>query len=246
MKKNKDSFKVWLETKVNKLKRLKPFQGKSTEVILTNIIKSLYIDTEDVKYKLGYLYDTGKNETEKKFLLERLHTYEKDFNFNDSTDLGDLRQILSYELELLRLQEQSKDKDKSDYNLVDIMQKVSNTLRELKLKLGISRSQRSSGKETGIEYITKIKKAAYEYMQKNRDEFSWKCKNCGQMHLLARRHSAFDEQGGIWNMKLVSLYNQKRLSLKEVSEILDTSPEYIKYICQRKKIELRDEEEKTK
>ena len=237
----KDSFVIWLNKKLNKYKTLKPFKDKPKENILVAIIKSLWTDTEDVKYRLGYLYGTVKNESEKKFLIERLHTYSADFSFNDSTDLGDLRQILSYELELRRLQEQAKDKDKSDFNFIDMMKKISDTLRELKLKLGISRSQRKSSTESGVDYITRVKKAAVEYMQKHRDEFLWKCKNCGQMHLLARRHTAFDERGSIWNIKLITLYNEKKLTLEEVAEILGTSTEQIKYICQQKKVELRDD-----
>ena len=246
MKKKKDTFEVWIDKRVNKYQRLKPFKDKPKENILVAIIKSLWTDTEDVKFKLGYLYDDVRDEEEKKFLIARLKEYSEDFNFNNSTDLGDLRQILSYELELKRLQKVAKDKDKSDYNSIDVRKKVSDTLRELKLKLGISRSQRTSSTETGVDYITKVKKAAVEYMQKHRDEFLWKCKNCGQMHLLARRHTAFDEFGNVWSMKLITFYNEKKLTLKEVAEILETSEEYIKYICGQKKIELRDEKEKTK
>ena len=244
MKKKKDTFKVWIDSRVNKYQRLKPFKDKPKENILVAIIKSLWTDTEDVKFKLGYLYDDVRDEEEKKFLIARLKEYSEDFNFNNSTDLGDLRQILSYELELKRLQKVAKDKDKSDYNSIDVRKKVSDTLRELKLKLGISRSQRTSSTETGVDYITKVKKAAVEYMQKHRDEFLWKCKNCGQMHLLARRHTAFDEYGSIWNMDLISLYNQKRLTLEEVAKVLGTSVEQIKYVCKQKKVELRDGEEK--
>ena len=246
MKKKKDTFKVWIDKRINKYQRLKPFKDKPKENILIAIIKSLWTDTEDVKYKLGYLLDTVKNEGEKKFLLTRLKEYSKDFSFNDSTDLGDLRQIFSLELELKRLQEQAKDKDKSDYNLADVMKKYSDTLRELKLKLGISRSQRSSSKEAGVDYLTRVKKAAFEYMQKHRDEFIYKCKSCGCIHLLARRHTAFDEYGNIWNMKLITLYNEGKLTLKEVAEILETSEEYIKYICKQKKVELREEQSKEK
>ena len=240
MKKSKVNFKTWLDTKINKLRHLKPFKGKSTEVILENIIKSLYVDIEDTKYKLGYLYTAVKSDEEKNFLVSRLKAYEEDFTFNQSTDLGDLRQILSFELELKRLQENVATRDKADLNVIEIMNKLSNTLKELKLKLGISRSQRKSSVESGVDYITRVKKAAVEYMQKHRDEFIWKCKKCGQMHLLARRHSAFDEQGWIWNLKLVALHNEGKLTLKEVAEVLETSEEYIKYICQRKKIELKE------
>jgi len=240
MKKNNNKFENWLETKITKFKSLIQYQGKSLEEILTAIIKSLFVDTEDIKFKLGYLYDTVKDDSEKQFLVERLKAYEADFSFNISTDLGDLRQILSYELELRRLQIESATRDAKDFLVIENMKKMSDTLRELKLKLGISRSQRKTSVESGVEILDRIKKVAAQYIQEHKDEFMWKCANCGQVHLLARRHSAYDEFGGIWNLKLIVLYNEGKLTLQEVADILGTSKEYIKYICQRKNIKLRE------
>jgi hypothetical protein len=240
MKKDNSKFETWLENKILMYKTLAPFKDKPLEDILLGIIKSLFIDTEDIEYKLGYLYTAVKNAEEKKFLIDRLKDYQTDFTFNSSTDLGDLRQLLSFELEMKRLQEQAANKDKSDLTVVKMMNEISDTLKELKTKLGISRSQRKTASETAMEYLSRVKKSAAQYINEHRDEFLWKCASCGQTHLLARRHSAYDEHGSIWNMKLIVLYNEGKITLKEVAEVLETSEEYIRLICKRKNIKLRD------
>lgn len=242
----KDKFEAWLETKVAKYKMLAQFKDKPAEEILSAIIKSLYVDTETIEYQLGYLYNAVKNSDEKKFLIDRLKDYQTDFSFNTSTDLGDLRQLLSFELEMKRLQEQAAVKDKSDMTIVKMMNEVSDTLKELKTKLGISRSQRKTSTESAMDYLTRIKKSASEYINQHRDDFLWKCASCGQTHLLARRHSAFDEYGNIWSAKLIDLYNAGKLTLQEVADVLETSKEFLILICHRKNINLREEENEKK
>ena len=235
-----DKFKVWLENKIAAFKTLTPFKDKPVEDILTAIIKSLFTDTDTIEHELGYLYTAVKNSDEKKFLVERLKAYKEDFAFNSSTDLGDLRQLLSFELEMKRLQEQVAKKDKSDLSLVKMMNEVSDTLKELKTKLGISRNQRKTASESAIDYLTRIKKSATTYINEHRDEFTWKCAGCGLTHLLGRRHSAYDEYGSIWNLKLIVLYNEGKITLKEVAEVLETSEEFVKLICKRKNITLKE------
>jgi len=245
MKKDTNKFDAWLQNKILIYKGLTPFKGKSIEDILTAIIRSIHVDTEDIKYKLGYLYDNLKDDEEKEFLIERLRAYEEDFSFNSSTDLGDLRQILSYELELRRFQVESATRDSKNYTVIENMKKVSDTLRDLKSKLGISRSQRKTASETSMEYLTRVKKSAVQYMQEHRDEFVWKCSQCGCMHLLGRRHSAYDEFGGIWNLKIIVLYNEGKITLDDAAAILETSKEYLILICKRKNIKLREEDKEN-
>lgn len=246
MKKDNSKFEVWLENKILMYKGLAPFKDKPVEEILTAIINSLYSDTETVEHQLGYLYTAVKSAEEKKFLVDRLKDYQTDFTFNSSTDLGDLRQLLSFELEMKRLQEQAANKDKSDLNIVKMMNEVSDTLKELKTKLGISRSQRKTASESAMEYLSRIKKSAATYINEHREDFVWKCAGCGLTHLLGRRHSAFDEHGGIWNLKIITLVNEGKITLDDAAAILETSSEFLKLICKRKNIKLREDTNEKK
>lgn len=245
MKPNSDKFLEWLNKRLDKLKSLKPFQNKPESDLLINIIKSLWSDEDDAKIKLGYLYDSAKNDEEKKFLIESLKHYETDFEFKQS-DESDLRQLLTFELELRRLQLQAVQGDKSNLTIIETLQNLSETLRDLKTKLGIIRGQRESTKDSVFELFTRTKQAALKYITEHNDEFMWKCSQCSAIHLLARRHSAYDDEGGLWSLQLITFYNEKKLTLQEVASVLETSTEYLRAICFRKGIKLREEnEEKT-
>jgi len=229
-----------LEKLLRQLTNLAQNKDKTKEELLSDIIYSMWDKSAEEDNDLGYLLEVTDNKDEKEFLNKRLAAYKNDFDFNISTDTGDLRVILLLELQIRRITKLCADrKDKIDTNLADDLNKYIKQLSEVKGKLGISKIQRQGSQQTPFDQLQEVKQLAVEYIQKHKDEYTWKCTQCGTIHLLARKHSAYDEDGGIWNPKLIELHNQKKLTIEEVAEILETSCDAIKRICQRKGIKLK-------
>jgi hypothetical protein len=207
---------------------------------LSDIIYSMWDKSAEEDSELGYLLECTENKDEREFLNKRLAAYFNDFEFNKSTDLGDLRLILLLELQIRRVTKLCADrKDKIDTNLAEDLSKYTKELREVKGKLGISKAQRQGSQQTPFDQLQEVKQLATEYIQKHRDEYTWRCASCGQMHLLARKHSAYDEDGVIWNEELIKLHNSGTLTLKQMADILETSEDAIKRIAKRKGFKLK-------
>jgi len=224
-----------LSNLLRQISNLAQNKGKTREELLEGVIYGLWDKTSEEDSELGYLLTCTENKDEKEFLNTRLSAYLNDFEFNKSTDLGDLRVVLLYELQIRRLTKLCADrKDKIDSSLAEDLNRYTKELTAIKGKLGISKSQRQGGKQTPFDQLQETKQRALEYIKKNRDSYTWRCASCGQMHLLARKHSSFDEDGYVWNEKLIELHNKKKLTLEEVAAILETSPDAIKRICKRK------------
>jgi len=234
------SQKNRLENLIKQLSSLVQNKKKSREQILEEIIYKLWSKESMEDSELGYLLDFAETKEEKEFLNKRLSAYLNDFEFNKSTDLGDLRVIFLLELQIRRLTKlASERKGKIDSSVSEDITKYSKELREVKTKLGISKFQRHGKQKTPFDELQEIKRQGLDYIRQHRDEFVWRCKNCGQMHLLARKHSAFDEEGYIWNEELVKLYNEGCITLEQAAKVLETSEDNIRRICKRKGFKLK-------
>lgn len=247
----------------NKLAKLKQkfqnmrwMKGKSESELLTELLFREWQAVDEADEGLGTLLevvapkpnDSGQiTKDEKKraaadlaFIRQRFLKYRDEFELNTSTDIGDLRNIIYYEMLVRSIQSSiTEDFDKYNKSKMDALNDANKALSDLKSKLGITKSQRQKKGESAFQNWSRIKKEAYDYMQKHKDEFMWKCKNCGVFHFMMRRHTAFDEYGVIWNRQIIDYVNEDVLTIRQAAKILEVSPMYLVDVCKKKNIPLK-------
>jgi len=239
-----------------KFQNMRWMQGKSEKELLAELLFREWQQADNADEGLGSLLDvvaakpnTSKEITKEEkqraasdlaFIRQRFMKYQDEFELNGSTDIGDLRNIIYYEMLVRSIQMSiTGDFDKYNKSKIDALNDANKALLDLKSKLGITKGQRQKKGESAFQNWARIKQDAKDYMLKHRDEFMWKCKSCGTFHFMLRRHTAFDEYGVIWNQQIIDYVNEGVLTLRQAAKILEVSPMYLQDVCKKKNISLK-------
>lgn len=197
---------------------------------------------ENIKKKELEVEMLFENEEEKHKAMELYTKYLQDNSFENSSDLNTLKTLVYNEIFQLRLQkiinivtaELKSVPDKSIKALIDCQKQIS----ELKKELGLVRDD--NDKSDAYKALETLQKKFRVYQLENKDEFTCRCPSCQEMIMWNRRIKDYDakkhpliKNNKPYNIKVVQLIRDGKITKRDASDILECSESYIDYILEK-------------
>lgn len=222
------------ESTIKKLKGLKQYKDK-TDVELDQIAEDQMQKSEIID-NLSFCL----SKEEKEFAQNLLKKYTEQASIESASDLDTLRSLIDTEVLAERMKallnaEYEKANPAIPLQMVERLGELNNQIIDIKEKLGLTKTNRDD--LSWIQHWNKLEKKCLNYYKEHAAETYTKCPKCQNIYRLLMKvddkekvSATFFKGTKIYNKKLFSLYHEKRLTDKEVAEILGTSIPYIDYI----------------
>lgn len=222
---------VNIERIKKKLRNLKQNSSLSEEEI--NKLAQERAQEEDILASLTFCV----NDDEKDFAKNLLENYLEENSVETFADKETLRQLIDLELLAKRLKEQmKKEYDKANptipLQMVEQLENLNKQIIELKEKLGFSR--KDGEENSGFKAFEELRKKALNYYEQKKGCTEVKCPYCNNLFHLLFDRADYKEIKAIWfkntqlyNDKLFFLYHEKKITEKDVAEILGVSDFYV-------------------
>lgn len=177
---------------------------------------------------------------EKSFAENLLKKYTDQASLENASDLDTLRHLIDTEVLAERIKsllnvEYGKANPAIPLHMVEQLASLNDQMIDIKEKLGLTKTNRDD--LSWIQHWNKLEKKCLNYYKEHAAETYTKCPKCQNIYRLLMKvddkekvSATFFKGTKIYNKKLFSLYHEKRLTDKEVAEILGTSIPYIDYI----------------
>lgn len=160
------------------------------------------------------------------------------YTIESVSDKNTLVQLLFLEMVHFRLQASINTTYEASkmvpMQMLDSLHKNLTLIGETKEKLGITRNKLDSQKKDTIELLDTLKRKFKKYREHNQLSRNMVCPHCGQMCLLKIRTEHYDtikhpyfKDRILFNENLIKLYLQKKITRKEVSDVLGCSEDYV-------------------
>lgn len=196
-------------------------------------------DIESLELDNMFVIDEEKKQA-KKLAKKYLSTY----SIETVSDRNTLVQLLFLEILNFRLQK-SINNTYEEANIIpiqmlDSLHKNLTQIGEVKEKLGITKAKQDGQKKDTIELLDTLKRKFKKYREQNQLSRNMICPHCGQVCLLKIRTDKYEtikhpyfKDRILFNEKLVNLYLQKKITRKEVAEVLGCSEDYVGWMCEK-------------
>ena len=227
-----------IQAKAEKLKNLVSLKNK-TEDELLQIAEDILIKGKS-SMDISALFS---DRAESKRAKELLYKYLEDFTLSTVSDKNTLKELIYLEILQQRLQETLNDSCKDSkkgvpLQLVETIHKNSDAILKLKNTLGLVRSK--DKKESGLNVIETLMARFAQWRKNNQATRNLSCPHCGKMIMLKIRTEHWESQKHpyfrdrlLGNETLVRLYQAQRLTKKEVTDILESSTDYIDWLINK-------------
>ena len=221
-----------LEREVKKLKNLVQNKNKSQEEL--EILAKEKIERSEI---LGALKFTLPGE--EKFAKELLEKYLSAKSFEIFAERDTLRTLIDFEIILERVKsyintETSKANPVPPVQMLDQLQKFSEHIEDLKDKLHLTEKEEQ---KTVLDEWNKLKAKALAYYKESEGCNVVKCPECKKLFMLLKDVKNYTAEKILmfrrtilYNHKLFELYDQKKLTIEEMAEILGVGIDYITLI----------------
>ena len=187
-----------------------------------------------------------KDKEEQKLAQILLDRYLKDFELETISDRNTIQEVIYYEVLQSRIQEKVNDLYSNNvkaipYDIVAVMHKNSETIIKLKSTLGLNKANKD--KLVGYDAYDHWRKRHVKWLSENQAGRTMKCPHCEQFVLLKMRMEAWEAQkhpffqdNTVWNRKLMGdLGKTVFIDEKYVSEVLETSSDYVSLMVSKSK-----------
>jgi len=177
---------------------------------------------------------------EKKIASTLVEKYLKDYSIETISDINTLKEVIYYEIIQYRLQDKLNDfatQKTIPIQLVNVMHENSEAIIKLKNSLGLFSNKE---KKTNYDVLKHLKKRFSLWLEENQASRTLICPHCSKLVLLkirtkeweAQKHPFFKDRV-IYNKALFDLYHSKKISKKDVADILETSEDYIDWVIEK-------------
>ncbi len=187
-----------------------------------------------------------KDKDEQKLAQILLDRYLKDFELETISDRNTIQEVIYYEVLQSRIQEKVNDLYANNvkaipYDMVGVMHKNSETIIKLKSTLGLNKANKE--RLVGYDAFDHWRKRMSKWLSENQAGRTMKCPHCEQFVLLKMRMAAWEAQkhpffqdNTVYNRKLMSdLGKTVFIDEKYISEVLETSKDYVIMMAQKAK-----------
>lgn len=222
------------EKLIKKYKTLKQYSQLPQEEIEKIVDKNL----EEAELLNSFI---GLNEVEKEKAIQLYDKYVTENSFENLAEKSSLTNLVYLEIlnDRIKLFIEKEEKEKNGAIPIHMVgQLISNNEQIMKLKdqLGMLKSKDNDSFMVAWE---ELKKKALTYYNEHRGCTVVKCPNCKQLFNLlmdisnlTAEKSSFFKGTILYNTKLLKLYEEKRLTIDEVAEILGVHSKYVDFIYQ--------------
>lgn len=231
-----------LEKTINRIKQLKQYQG-FTEIQLRDIAqelidKKVFPSNKDVDLDVENLF-IDKNE--KKEARRLLNKYLLDYTIETISDKNTLNQLIFLEIFNQRIQnELNKQGVEISTKTVENLHKNLIQITLLKDKLGLSRDKNSFNRDDAYTALEVLKKKFKVWAQENQASREAMCPHCKKKILFKirtdiwelQKHPFFKDRV-LGNSAIIKLYQEGKLSRKDVGNILECSSDYIDWLIEK-------------
>lgn len=231
------SSKKDLDKMVKRLKGLKQYKDRPDSEILEVAKRNLLEKQVD-------LNNLATNPEEKEAVKNLLRKYLDEFELTTVSDIDDLTALLGLELNRRRLQEIINKSYKDDQAVpLESLEKtldITRHISDLKKRLGLTKKEEKQ--VDPLRRLNQLKARFVKYVQEHRDLFTMKCDHCGGYNLIAKRILPDEVVRKIpflkttakgimvYNEQLMDLLAEGKITVKEASNVLMTSEDYIDHI----------------
>jgi len=181
---------------------------------------------------------------EKKLAKDFAKRYLIEFTPKSISDRNNLKSVIYLEVLQFRLQAVMNDLTAQGstaipLNLVDSIHKNLKEIAANKERLGLVGKEKQEKESDGFKIIQSVKEKFKVWMENNQGSRSLVCPDCGKMVMLKirmdkwipQKHPFFKDRF-LANKHLMKLYLQKKLTKEDVSEVLESSPDYIDWLIE--------------
>lgn len=237
------SFREEAETEYNRIRKLGKWSKKTDEELRLIAQQNIVIKSIDVINRFS-------DRHEKTYVAELIRKYLSEYDIETVSERNTLGEIVYLEATNRRLQKQVEDARDLDgstisLHLIEAIQDNSGHIAKLKETLGLNKSKK--GEESQFDVLELLKKRGTKWRENNQASRNRVCPHCGKMILWRIRPEAWEQQKHpyfkdkiLGNVTLVKLFQEGKITKKEVSDILETSEDYVDWLI--KKWSLNNEE----
>lgn len=241
-----------IESYVRRIKSLSQFKNRSLTELYQYASKKLnepiYLDEDIEDVSFSFVNQAEKNKFE-----ELYRKYANELKPENISERNTLR-ILAY-LEILNfriaeiLTDYVRKKNVPPPSLNRQYNENLSKILEIKDRLGLGRQEEKSD---AFKYLEQLRIRFDKYIREHRhEEFTTRCPSCGLTYLIRRRtvtkcphcnqnigmeqieHPFLWKGKTLYNPALLELVDKKKITVEEASKVLNTSPDYIRYIYER-------------
>lgn len=227
-----------IQKEIERLSRLKQYQGLSEERMIEIATKNLEENDPDLKMDDLFLDKAEKRSA--KVLLEK---YLGDYSVETISDKNTLKQLVYLEILNNRLQKVlnslHQDNKSVPLQIVDSIHKNINEIGNLKDKLGLSVGKGQDGSSI-YSVLEMYKRKFKKWREENQASRFIPCKHCGKNSLLKIRTDSWESQKHpffkdklLFNEELVRLYIQGVITKENIAKIFETSKDYIDWLVDK-------------
>lgn len=226
-----------LEIEYNKIKNLRQYKNFSEE----DLRKTAYNRALEYQIDVDSLFVNKEDKIEAKKLIIK---YLDDYTPETVSDINTLRSVLFLEVLNNRLQNELNDDKEQDK---DVNLKVIKTIHEnlnqiliLKNSLGLTKDKKT-GNVKSLDRKLKLMRNQFKvWMENNQATRETVCPYCAQQFLLRIRMEHWEEQKHayfkdrvLYNLRLVELFLENKITKQDVATILECSPDYIDWVMEK-------------
>jgi hypothetical protein len=245
LKESRENMTPELEKKIHQLKNLKQYKDLN-DAELERLAKE-ELDKKNIITNLAFCMD----DEEKEFATDLLNRYLSQSGFENEADRDTLKQLIDIEILLERVKkflktEYGKANPAIPVQMMEQLQDLITQSNDLKGRLGLT--SKDATQATWINDWSKLKKKAINYFETHKGCNVVKCPYCQNLfYLLMRTENLTPEKCGwfektiLYNHKLFELYDQKKITKEEITEVLGVSVFYIDYIFENLYLRKKDE-----
>ena len=220
-----------VDKKVQQLKKLKQYKETPEEYLIDIAKRKLLEKEQELDFSLD---DVWKNKTERIKAQELLDEYLK-INHVSKNNFEQLKNLVYYDIMLLRLQKQISDADTVDTRVLSALNDATKQALELRKQLGFLVDK---SKESPYDYIQKLFKKFEVWREQNLDGRSTTCPHCKEIFFLKIRTDKYEPTKHPWftgkvytNDILWKWYKKdKKITKEEMAEVLKTHPDFIDWL----------------
>ena len=233
---------VLIKNETKKFKNLTKSGKRDEKTLRAEVVKRMALKELGVEKQFD-------DPTEKKLAKDLAKTYLTEFTPKSISDKNNLKSVIYLEVLQFRLQSvmnslTQKDEDGNTttaipLNLVDSIHKNLKEIANNKERLGLIGKEKEKKESDGFKILQNVKDKFKVWMDNNQGSRTMVCPCCGEMVMLKirmdkwipQKHPFFKDRF-LANKHLMKLYLQKRLGKEDISEILNSSPDYIDWLVE--------------
>lgn len=222
----------------NRLKKLNSMKDRPEAEVMK--VASDLIHKRDVRaeFLTGYM-----DKAEKKYAEELTFKYLNDYSIESISDKNTLKEIIKLEVTQIRLHQKmdelyEKNNKAVPINMLEVIHKNLDAIVKLKTTLGLNKSKE---KHEPYDVLQKLIKRGKAWREENQASRESKCPHCQQLILWMIRTEAWElkkhpffKDNRVYNKKLFDSLGQTCvIDEKFISEVLETSPNYIGWMIEK-------------